>query len=161
MSKVKSIKVHHNASLDEDAIDKLVDADLTGKSISSLKNGLSLGTNQANRKLIRHVEVPDDYPENDDDWRKDVIQFLQIAAWKGSKRLAGNGMDEMPAYNVPVSTGILIDKIQVMTGQPTSMSLQIHTSMNHSDIAKRIQESKASKSQVVDAQVIVDDKKQT
>jgi hypothetical protein len=68
-------------------------------------------------------------------------------------------MDEMHAYNVPVSTGIILDKIQMMTGQPTSMSLQIHTSMNHSDIAKRIQESKASKTQVVDAQVIEKDEK--
>lgn len=159
MPKVKSIKVHHNTTLDENALEKLVDADLTGRSIAGVKNDMCVASNINNRKLLRHVLVPDDYPDNDEDWRKDVIQFLQIAAWKGSKRLSSTGMDEMPAYNLPVSTGIILDKIQMMTGQPTSMSLQIHTSMNHSDIAKRIQESKVSKSQVVDAQVIEKDEK--
>ena len=158
MPKVRSIKVHHNTTLEEDALEKLVDADLTGKSLSSLKNGMCVDSNIKNRKLIRHVLVPDDYPENDEDWRKDVIQFLQIAAWKGSKRLSSTGMDEMPAYNVPVSTGIILDKIQLMTGQPTSMSLQIHTKVSREDLEARYKQMKEPKSQVVDAQVIEENK---
>jgi hypothetical protein len=66
MSKVKSIKVHHNTSLDESALEKLVDADLTGKSIAGVKNDMCVGSNTNNRRLIRHVLVPDDYPDNDE-----------------------------------------------------------------------------------------------
>jgi len=157
MPKVRSksikLEVHHNSKMNQALADDLVSSELAGKDSS-------LVCKQTARKF-RNVELPDEYPDDDVTAKDDVAKFILLAMWKATRRLASSGIDQMGLGVIPVTLGVLVDKFQILNNQPTSMSLQVHTSMNHSDIAKRIQESKASKSQVVDAQVIVDDKKQT
>ena len=89
-------------------------------------------------KLIRGVKVPKDYPETEEAWRTDVISFMEIAIWKGTKRLAENGMDEIDSRTVPVSVAILTDKLAVTKGQPTSIHASLSLTANHRDLMKEL-----------------------
>ena len=161
-SKSKTAKVevdHFNTKVDDKALEAIATGHLTGSSEEELASELGINRVTINRKY-REIELPTWYPEASE-VDQTIKDLYEIVILKALHRLALNGIAEMDLKTIPVTLGICTDKRQMLNGQPTSMSLQVHTSMNHSDIAKRIQESKASKSQVVDAQVIVDDKKQT
>lgn len=95
-------------------------------------------------RYIRGVLVPDDYPETKDQWREDVVRFMEIAIWKGTRRLSDTGMGALPLTAVPVSTAILVDKHALMTGNPTSLSLTAHVSLNQSEIQSRLARLRAS-----------------
>jgi hypothetical protein len=124
---------HPNSKLDQEKADAIVDGIVQNKSITTIANEVGLDTETAS-KYIRGVKVPKDYPDNEDDWRKDVTGFLEVAIWKGTKRLAENSMHFIDDRSLPVAVAVLVDKLAATKGQPTSIHLSMTASVNHRDL---------------------------
>ena len=132
------IKTHHpnqhfNDKLTQEKADIVVEGILQNKSLESIAADTGLSPTTA-FKLIRGVKVPTDYPENEDDWRKDVTGFLEVAIWKGTKRLAESSINLIDDRSLPVAVAVLTDKLSVIKGQPTSIHLSMTASVNHRDL---------------------------
>lgn len=128
---------HHNDKLTQDIADQVVEGVFQNKSLATIAAETGL-TNGTAFKLIRGVKVPQDYPETEDGWRNDVISFMEIAIWKGTKRLAISGMDEIDARTAPISVAILTDKLGIMKGQPTSIHASVTLTASHRDLMKEL-----------------------
>ena len=128
---------HHNDKLTQERADAVVEGVLTNKSLATIAADTGL-TNATAYKLIRGVKVPQDYPETEDGWKNDVISFMEVAIWKGTKRLAQTGMDEIDSRTVPISVAILTDKLGIMKGQPTSIHASLSLTANHRDLMKEL-----------------------
>jgi hypothetical protein len=128
---------HHNDKLTQDRADVIVAGILENKPLATIAADSQL-TEHTAFKLIRGVKVPKDYPETEEAWRTDVISFMEIAIWKGTKRLAENGMDEIDSRTVPVSVAILTDKLAVTKGQPTSIHASLTLTASHRDLMKEL-----------------------
>lgn len=128
---------HHNDKLTQERADAVVEGVLTNKSLATISadTGLAPGTAF---KLVRGVKVPQDYPETEDGWKNDVISFMEVAIWKGTKRLAQTGMDEIDSRTVPISVAILTDKLGIMKGQPTSIHASLTVTTTHRDLMKEL-----------------------
>jgi len=138
------IKTHHpnqhfNDKLTQEKADIVVEGILQNKSLESIAADTGLSTATA-FKLIRGVKVPTDYPENEDDWRKDVTGFLEIAIWKGTKRLAESSINLIDDRNLPIAVAVLTDKLSVIKGQPTSIHLNMTASVSHRDLMKDLKD---------------------
>lgn len=128
---------HHNDKLTQERADAVVEGVLTNKSLATIAADTGL-TNATAYKLIRGVKVPQDYPETEDGWKNDVISFMEVAIWKGTKRLAQTGMDEIDSRTVPISVAILTDKLGIMKGQPTSIHASLTVTTTHRDLMKEL-----------------------
>ena len=124
---------HFNNKLTQEKADVVVAGILENKSLESISVDTGLSPTTA-FKLIRGVKVPTDYPENEEDWRKDVTGFLEVAIWKGTKRLAESSINLIDDRGLPVAIAVLTDKLSVIKGQPTSIHLSMTTSVNHRDL---------------------------
>ena len=124
---------HFNNKLTQEKADAVVAGILENKSLESIAADTGLSSTTA-FKLIRGVKVPTDYPENEDDWRKDVTGFLEVAIWKGTKRLAENSMHFIDDRSLPVAVAVLVDKLAATKGQPTSIHLSMTASVNHREL---------------------------
>ena len=124
---------HFNNKLTQEKADVVVAGILENKSLESIAANTGLSPTTA-FKLIRGVKVPTDYPENEDDWRKDVTGFLEVAIWKGTKRLAESSINLIDDRGLPVAIAVLTDKLSVIKGQPTSIHLSMTASVNHRDL---------------------------
>lgn len=124
---------HFNNKLTQEKADAVVAGILENKSLESIAADTGLSPTTA-FKLIRGVKVPTDYPENEDDWRKDVTGFLEVAIWKGTKRLAESSINLIDDRGLPVAIAVLTDKLSVIKGQPTSIHLSMTASVNHRDL---------------------------
>jgi hypothetical protein len=124
---------HSNDKLTQDKADIVVEGILQNKSLESIAADTGLSPTTA-FKLIRGVKVPTDYPDNEDDWRKDVTGFLEVAIWKGTKRLAESSINLIDDRSLPVAVAVLTDKLSVIKGQPTSIHLSMTASVNHRDL---------------------------
>ena len=124
---------HFNNKLTQEKADAVVAGILENKSLESIAADTGLGPTTA-FKLIRGVKVPTDYPENEEDWRKDVTGFLEVAIWKGTKRLAESSINLIDDRGLPVAIAVLTDKLSVIKGQPTSIHLSMTASVNHRDL---------------------------
>lgn len=124
---------HFNDKLTQEKADLVVEGILQNKSLESIAADTGLSPTTA-FKLIRGVKVPTDYPENEDDWRKDVTGFLEVAIWKGTKRLAESSINLIDDRNLPIAVAVLTDKLSVIKGQPTSIHLSMTASVNHRDL---------------------------
>ena len=124
---------HFNDKLTQEKADLVVEGILQNKSLESIAADTGLSTTTA-FKLIRGVKVPTDYPENEDDWRKDVTGFLEVAIWKGTKRLAESSINLIDDRNLPIAVAVLTDKLSVIKGQPTSIHLSMTASVNHREL---------------------------
>jgi transcriptional regulator with XRE-family HTH domain len=136
--KIGYVKTHHpkqhfNDKLTQDKADLVVEGILQNKSLESIAADTGLSTATA-FKLIRGVKVPTDYPDNEDDWRKDVTGFLEVAIWKGTKRLAESSINLIDDRGLPIAVAVLTDKLSVIKGQPTSIHLSMTASVNHRDL---------------------------
>ena len=130
---------HFNNKLTQEKADAVVQGILENKSLEKIAE--ATGLSQATAfKLIRGVKVPVDYPENEDDWRKDVTGFLEVAIWKGTKRLAESSINLIDDRGLPVAVAVLTDKLSVIKGQPTSIHLAMTASVNHRDLMKDLKE---------------------
>ena len=130
---------HFNNKLTQEKADAVVAGILENKSIDKIAEETGLGTTTT-FKLIRGVKVPVDYPENEEDWRKDVTGFLEVAIWKGTKRLAESSINLIDDRGLPVAVAVLTDKLAVIKGQPTSIHLAMTASVNHRDLMKDLKE---------------------
>jgi len=124
---------HPNSKLDQEKADIIVEGVLHNKTLASISESTGLDSHTA-LKYIRGVKVPIDYPDNEEDWRKDVTGFIEIAIWKGTKRLAEESMHFIDDRSLPVSVAVLTDKLAVIKGQPTSIHLSMTASVNHRDL---------------------------
>jgi hypothetical protein len=124
---------HFNSKLTQERADAVVDGIIQNKSLEKIAEETGLSQHTA-FKLIRGVKVPSDYPETEDDWRKDVTGFLEVAIWKGTKRLAESSMEFIDDRTLPVAIGITLDKLSTLKGQPTSIHLSMTASVNHRDL---------------------------
>ena len=124
---------HFNTKLTQEKADAVVAGILENKSLESIAADTGLSPTTA-FKLIRGVKVPTDYPENEDDWRKDVTGFLEVAIWKGTKRLAESSINLIDDRGLPVAIAVLTDKLAVIKGQPTSIHLAMTASVSHRDL---------------------------
>lgn len=130
---------HANSKLDQEKADIIVAGIVANKPLSKIaeETGLSEHTTF---KYIRGVKVPHDYPETEDEWRKDVTGFLEVAIWKGTKRLAQESMAFIDDRSLPVAVAVLTDKLANIKGQPTSIHLAMTASVNHRDLMKDLKE---------------------
>jgi hypothetical protein len=124
---------HSNDKLTQDKADIVFAGIIENKSLDSIAADTGLSPTTA-FKLIRGVKVPTDYPDNEDDWRKDVTGFLEVAIWKGTKRLAESSINLIDDRSLPVAVAVLTDKLSVIKGQPTSIHLSMTASVNHRDL---------------------------
>ena len=60
--------------------------------------------------------------------------FLEVAIWKGTKRLAESSINLIDDRSLPVAVAVLTDKLSVIKGQPTSIHLSMTASVNHRDL---------------------------
>lgn len=130
---------HFNNKLTQEKADAVVAGILENKSLEQITEDTGLSPTTA-FKLIRGVKVPVDYPENEDDWRKDVTGFLEVAIWKGTKRLAESSINLIDDRGLPVAVAVLTDKLAVIKGQPTSIHLAMTASVNHRDLMRDLKE---------------------
>ena len=150
---------HHNSKLDDDAISDLAYGHLIGKSDADMAATLGVHRTTVLRKL-RSIELPEWFPEPGD-VSQCIKDLYEIALLKGLYRLAHNGMELMDLKTLPVSIGICTDKLQVLNGQPTSFSLQLHAKVSQGDLEQKYESLQASKSQVIDAETVKQDDKRT
>lgn len=130
---------HFNSKLTQERADAVVEGIIENKSLEKIAE--ATGLSQATAfKLIRGVKVPADYPETEDEWRKDVTGFLEVAIWKGTKRLAESSIMLIDDRTLPVSVAVLTDKLAVIRGQPTSIHLAMTASVSHRDLMKDLKE---------------------
>lgn len=128
---------HHNSKLTQEIADSVVEGVLENKSLATIagETGLCQGTAF---KLVRGVKVPQDYPENEDNWRQDVTGFLEVAIWKGTRRLADTAIEEIDARTLPISLAVAIDKLNTLKGQPTSIHASLTVTTTHRDLMKEL-----------------------
>lgn len=128
---------HHNSKLTQEIADTVVEGVLTNQSLAKIadQTGLTEGTTF---KLIRGVKVPKDYPENEENWRQDVTGFLEVAIWKGTRRLADTAIEEIDARTLPISLAVAIDKLNTLKGQPTSIHASLTVTTTHRDLIKEL-----------------------
>jgi transcriptional regulator with XRE-family HTH domain len=130
---------HFNSKLTQERADAVVEGIIENKSLEKIAEATGLSPHTA-FKLIRGVKVPADYPETEDEWRKDVTGFLEVAIWKGTKRLAESSIMLIDDRTLPVSVAVLTDKLAVIRGQPTSIHLAMTASVSHRDLMKDLKE---------------------
>jgi hypothetical protein len=130
---------HFNSKLTQERADAVVQGIIENKSLDKIAE--ATGLSQATAfKIIRGVKVPADYPETEEEWRKDVTGFLEVAIWKGTKRLAESSIMLIDDRTLPISVGVLTDKLSVIKGQPTSIHLAMTASVSHRDLMKDLKE---------------------
>lgn len=142
--KAKVKAPHHNTAIDNDDLVDIAEGILVGDTneVVASKIGSTAQAITHKFKEFKEIELPLYFPETVDEWRNDVIKFMQIAVWKGAQRLARNGMDDMDLRNIPVAVGIISDKLSGYMGNPTSVSVIQHQVINHSDIMDRLKQAK-------------------
>lgn len=132
-------KQHFNSKLTQEKADAVVQGILENKPLEKIAEAAGVSPATA-FKLVRGVKVPVDYPETEDEWRKDVTGFLEVAIWKGTKRLAESSINLIDDRGLPVAVAVLTDKLSVIKGQPTSIHLAMTASVNHRDLMKDLKE---------------------
>jgi LacI family transcriptional regulator len=130
---------HFNSKLTQERADAVIEGIIKNDSLQKISEATGLSPHTA-FKLIRGVKVPVDYPETEEEWRKDVTGFLEVAIWKGTKRLAESSIMLIDDRTLPVSVAVLTDKLAVIRGQPTSIHLAMTASVNHRDLMKDLKE---------------------
>lgn len=128
---------HHNSKLTQDIADQVVDGVLTNKSLAAIASNAGLCESTA-FKLVRGVKVPKDYPDNEEAWRSDVTGFLEVAIWKGTRRLADTAIEEIDSRTLPISLAVAIDKLNTLKGQPTSIHASLTVTASHRDLMKEL-----------------------
>jgi hypothetical protein len=128
---------HPNSKLTQEIADTVVDGVFTNQPLAKIASDTGL-CEQTAFKLIRGVKVPKDYPETEDAWRQDVIGFMEVALWKGTRRLAETAMDEIDARTLPISVAVVTDKLGLLKGQPTSIHASLTLTASHKDLMKEL-----------------------
>lgn len=130
---------HPNSKMDQEKADQIVEGIFQNKSLADISTATGLSP-VTTFKYIRGVKVPSDYPETEEEWRKDVTGFIEVAIWKGTRRLAEESMNFIDDRSLPVSVAVLTDKLAVIKGQPTSIHLAMTATVSHRDLMKDLKE---------------------
>jgi len=132
---------HHNSKMTMDEAVAMTTGELMG--MSQREIGEASGVNRLTvRARFKGIEVPECYPETQEEWKQDVIKFMEIAVWKGSRRMAMTDMDAMEDHRIPVSVAILTDKLSLLTGNPTSLAVVQHHTVNHNQLHDRMKQAR-------------------
>jgi len=137
--KTENPNQHFNSTLTQEKADAIVEGVIHNKSLQTISQEAGL-TEGATFKYIRGVKVPMDYPETEEEWRKDVTGFMEVAIWKGTKRLAETSINYIDDRTLPIAIGVTLDKLSTLKGQPTSIHLAMTASVNHRDLMKDLKE---------------------
>jgi transcriptional regulator with XRE-family HTH domain len=137
--KTENPNQHFNSTLTQEKADAIVEGVIHNKSLQTISQEAGL-TEGATFKYIRGVKVPIDYPETEEEWRKDVTGFMEVAIWKGTKRLAETSINYIDDRTLPIAIGVTLDKLSMLKGQPTSIHLAMTASVNHRDLMKDLKE---------------------
>jgi len=137
--KTENPNQHFNSTLTQEKADAIVEGVIHNKSLQTISQEAGL-TEGATFKYIRGVKVPIDYPETEEEWRKDVTGFMEVAIWKGTKRLAETSINYIDDRTLPIAIGVTLDKLSTLKGQPTSIHLAMTASVNHRDLMKDLKE---------------------
>lgn len=140
---------HFNAQIDQDDLEAMVTGDLTGERHISIAERLDTTVGSVRRKL-REIELPSWYPEPSE-VNQTIKELYEVVVLKALHRLAHKGVEMMDLKSLPVALGIATDKLQLLNGQATSLSLQVHTTVKHEELRGELM---ASKSKVVDVQPV-------
>lgn len=135
---------HHNAEIDLDDLTTIAEGIVAGDTneVVAQRAGYTPASISQQHKKFKEIELPLYFPESVDEWRNDVIKFMQIAVWKGTRRLASQGVDEMDVRNLSVCVGIISDKLSGYMGNPTSVSVVQHQVIHHDAIMDRLKQAK-------------------
>lgn len=135
--------LHHNSKMTmEDAV-AMTTGELKGMSMQEI--GDESGVQRLTvRARFKGIEVPECYPETKEEWLSDVTKFMEIAVWKGSRRMAMTEMDMLDGHRLPISIAILTDKVSLLNGNPTSLAVVQHQTVNHSDVLSRMKQARAA-----------------
>jgi hypothetical protein len=136
-SKTEHPDQHHNCALTQDKADTIVEGIFQNQSLEKIASASGLSETTA-FKLVRGVKVPHDYPTNPDEWRDSLLQYMEIALWKGIRRLADGAMDQIAPGTVPIASGILLDKYNLMKGQPQSIHASLSLTMSHKELISEL-----------------------
>ena len=131
--KTHNLTQHHKSTLTQDKADKIVEGVILNKTLETIAKETGFIESTV-FKYVRGVKVPHDYPETEEEWRKDVVGFMEVAIWKGTKRLAESSMEFIDDRTLPVAIGITLDKLSTLKGQPNSIHLSMTASVNHRDL---------------------------
>jgi transcriptional regulator with XRE-family HTH domain len=137
--KTENPNQHFNSTLTQEKADAIVEGVIHNKSLQTISQEAGL-TEGATFKYIRGVKVPIDYPETEEEWRKDVTGFMEVAIWKGTKRLAETSINYIDDRTLPIAIGVTLDKLSTLKGQPTSIHLAMTASVSHRDLMKDLKE---------------------
>ena len=152
----KTIKVvqHAASHLTMAKADKVVEGVFNNDPLGKIAAAVGMSEGAA-FKLVHNVKVPADYPTNQEEWQEQTKQFLQIAIWKGTRKLAME-MDDIDVDRLSVATAICVDKLALMSGQATSVALHLSATLNPGAVLDRLKSAATAKP--TDS-VVVDDKK--
>jgi transcriptional regulator with XRE-family HTH domain len=137
--KTENPNQHFNSTLTQEKADAIVEGVIHNKSLQTISQEAGLAEG-ATFKYIRGVKVPIDYPETEEEWRKDVTGFMEVAIWKGTKRLAETSINYIDDRTLPIAIGVTLDKLSTLKGQPTSIHLAMTASVSHRDLMKDLKE---------------------
>ena len=132
---------HHNSKMTMDEAVAMTTGELIGMSQQEVADasGVNRTTVQAR---FKGIDVPECYPETKEEWHADVVKFMEIAVWKGSRRMAMTEMDVLDGHRLPISIAILSDKISLLTGNPTSLAVVQHHTVNHNQLHDRMKQAR-------------------
>lgn len=100
----------------------------------------STGTLAEFRSIVGSM-LPKGYPMTEEDWRVDITGMMEVALWKGCKRLAEE-MDEVDLKLLGGMVGTLGDRLMVHKGQPTSIQQVQVVKVNHKEMMESIRKAK-------------------
>lgn len=140
-AKVKAPHFNDRTSLDD--LTEMAEGIMLGDTNETISAKVAKTPSAVSQKFkdFKEVELPLYFPETVDEWRNDVIKFMQIALWKGVRRMA-NSIETIDERGVPVAVGIISDKLNGYMGNPTSVSVIQHQVINHADIMERLKQAK-------------------
>lgn len=120
--------------------------ELQGK--TQAQNAEETGLCQASISRYLGVSLDPDFPSMaDPNWLEtatcQIKHFMAIATWKATRKLAET-IDQVTPDRLPIATAITIDKFSLLTGNPTSLAVVQHQTVNHSDVLSRMKQARAA-----------------
>lgn len=102
------------------------------------------------------VDLPVGYPKDEEGWNQSVKHLMEVAIWKGAKRMAEGGIDTLELKSIPFTMAVFVDKLLLIRGQPTSIQHIQSVTLTHRDLLKNIKEAKNEKPIINDAVEVVE-----
>lgn len=111
------------------------------------ENANKVGVSHSMAIRYSGIDIPEDFPDinNDPDWHNKAVNqiktFITIAAFKATKKMADK-MQNVDVDRLAVASAILVDKLLILNGSPTSISVTQHHVVKHDDVMDRLKQAK-------------------